>query len=698
MTVAFPALQVAAVVLFPAAAAAQARTEAPALLVDPFVGTLGDFGQLSPAASAPFGMVHLGPDTSPANHAGYDHAATMLAGFSHTRMEGVGCSGAGGDVRISLTYAGAPALSAMDKGSERAEAGYYRLRYGPGIVAEMTATRGAGAIRFTLPRPGKVIVTVDYSRTYSRHLGAKWHGRPDGDLWASFSAGTVCDAGAYHLHAATRLVVAGKRLPVRWRGDRAVAATTALPVRAGEVIELRTGLSSVDPAAAARVRDIELGAARFASLLRRTRAEWNRELSRITISGPPEQRAMFATAMYRVLQTPVLVSDPDGRFRGSDGRLVQLRRGDAHYSGWAMWDNYRTRMPLLALLDPPRAAAVARSLVRLYGSGKQRWATMHEPFPTVRTEHSGITLLDFRRKGIAGFDARAALAGMAAESPHLARRTPDEQLEAAYDDWAVAELAQDLGDTALAGRHRALALSYRPMWVDVFADPGADADIVRARGLYQGTLAQYRWAPVFDLAWLRQTMGDRFRPELRRFFAGNLFNMTNQPDIHVPYLLAWDGAPAETAAVVERYLTQEVEHRYTNAAVRPRPWVGRSFALSPQGFADGMDDDAGTMTAWYVWATLGLYPLVPGEPEYVVTRPQAEIIVIRPAGGRRIILGKSAGGGLLLDGAEVHGTHLSHARLLGRDPGKAAAGAVNGLAGVSGHQDDHSGSSRLPSP
>jgi len=144
--------------LTPTALAAQ---ETPADLVDPFVGTLADFGQLSPAAVAPFGMMQLGPDTSPANHAGYDHAATTLLGFSHTRGVGVGCGGAGGDLMISLRYAGASGPALIDKSSETARPGIYRVRYDGGILAEMVATRGAGVLRFTLPRAGAVDLRID---------------------------------------------------------------------------------------------------------------------------------------------------------------------------------------------------------------------------------------------------------------------------------------------------------------------------------------------------------------------------------------------------------------------------------------------------------------------------------------------------------------------------------------------------------
>jgi putative alpha-1,2-mannosidase len=644
------------------AAPVGART--PGLLVDPFVGTLADFGQLSPAAVAPYGMVQLGPDTSPANHAGYDHAATQLFGFSHSRAVGVGCGGAGGDVRISFDYAGNPALSPIDKRRERAHAGYYRVAYGNGIVAEMTATRGTGAIRFTVPRSGPVAVKVDFGLSYSKRMSATWSVKGDDDLHASFSAGTVCDAGVYHLHSATRLFRAGKPVAAPWQGD-STSAKLVLTVRAGDVVELRTGLSAVDAAAAAAVREAEMGTTPFDDVAARTLADWNAQLSRLTISGTRTEQAMFYTALFRVMQTPVAITDPDGRTRGSDGKMLYLEPGEQHYASWAMWDNYRTQMPLLALIDPARAEAIARSLVRLYASGKQRWATPDEPFLTVRTEHAGIALLDFRRKGITGFDAQAALAGMVAESPTLARNAPDEQIEAAYDDWATAELATDLGQAALAHSFHDKALSYRPMWLDTFRDLGADADVVKARGLYQGTLAQYRWAPVFDLPWLAQAMGSRMIPELDRFFGENLFNMTNQPDLHVPYLLAWTGQRKASLTIVRRYLSLPVAHRYTNSMVRPEPWIGRSFALKPQGFADGMDDDAGTMSAWYIWATLGLYPLTPGEPRYLVTEPIPAVATLRPRQNVNIVLRKGRKGLLTIGDQEIAGKFIEHTMLSG---------------------------------
>lgn len=128
-------------------------------------------------------------------------------------------------------------------------------------------------------------------------------------------------------------------------------------------------------------------------------------------------------------------------------------------------------------------------------------------------------------------------------------------------------------------------------------------------------------------AWLAQ---------LHHFFDAGLFNMTNEPDIHVPWLFGAAGEPQATADLVRTILTRPMAHPYTNAGKLPRPFVGPSFALAPQGFADGMDDDAGAMTAWYVFATLGLYPLVPGEPWYAVSVPAFAHITLDLGGGRRM--------------------------------------------------------------
>ncbi|MET0290118.1 MAG: glycoside hydrolase domain-containing protein [Pseudoxanthomonas sp.] len=624
--------------------------QAPVEWVDPLVGTQGDHGQLTPAVGAPFGLVQLGPDTQPGNHMGYDHADGLLRGFSHTRAVGVGCGGGGGDLLVRVDYAGDEARPApIDKTSESAAPGRYHLRYGhAGIQADLAATNASGIARFTLPRAGSVVVTLDPMHAYSRRIDARWEATAANALRGALEAGTVCDEGVYRLWFASALQHNGRVLTTSAQPDADRRLRFVVEVAAGDTLELRSAFSTVDADSAARVLDQELGPQSLQEVQAATHAAWNAALSRIELDGGDDaRRALFYTSLFHVLQSPSRIDDVDGRYRAADGVIRQVEEGHHRYSGWAIWDNYRTQLPLLALIDPARSADIAASLAELYAVGKPQWATRTEPFITVRTEHAGIALLDFLRKGIGGVDAKALLQHMVEESTRLQRRTPDQIIEAAYDDWAVWQLAQDLGERSVARDFRQRALSYRPMWLEVFRDIAPDFDTVRARGLYQGTLWQYRWAGVFDLEWLRdQALGPaRFDAQLQQFFDENRYNMTNQPDIQVPALYAITATPSRGQALVERLLTQPIDHPYANEGNRKTPWHGRSFALDPVGFADGMDDDAGCMSAWYLWNSMGLYPLVLGQPRYVVSAvPVFSRLRIHPHAGRTITIERSGQG------------------------------------------------------
>jgi putative alpha-1,2-mannosidase len=658
----------------PHAAEAHAGEAAAIDLVDPLVGTQGDHGQLTPAVGAPFGLVQLGPDTQPGNHMGYDYADGLLRGFSHTRAVGVGCGGGGGDLLVRVDYAGDEGRPApMDKTSESAAPGRYRLRYGrDGIDAELAASHAAGIARFSLPRAGRLVVTLDAKHSYAKRIDARWESTQAGALRGALQGGTVCDEGVYRLWFASTLRLNGRVLDLHAAPDAEQRLRFELQVAAGDTLELRSAFSTVDSDSAAHVLAVELGSQSLTQVQASTREAWRQALARIEVEGGDAQRrALFYTYLFRAMQSPSRIDDVDGRYRAADGVVRRVEKGHHRYSGWAVWDNYRTQLPLLALIDPARSADIAASLAELYAIGKPQWSTRTEPFVTVRTEHAGIALLDFLRKGVGGVDAKALLPRMAADSATLQRTTPDQIIEAAYDDWAVWQLAQDLGEKRIAREFAQRALSYRPMWLEVFRDIAPDFDTVRARGLYQGTLWQYRWAGVFDLDWLRgQALGaQRFDAQLRQFFDENRYNMTNQPDIQVPALYAITATPARGQALVERLLTQPIDHAYANEGNRKTPWHGRSFALEPTGFADGMDDDAGCMSAWYVWNSLGLYPLVLGQPRYVVSAvPAFARVRLHPQPGRSISIERQGNGASVkavdIDGKTMPLPWIEHAALL----------------------------------
>ena len=601
--------------------------------VDVFIGTGGDHGQLHPAAAVPFGMIQLGPETPGKSHSGYDYFQQQLLGFSHNRSSGVGCRGSGGNVLVRADY-GEPAggAVAIHKASETAAPGFYATEYGDDrILAEMTASRRTGWQRYRFPKAGIVYLTVDVAHAHHRSYGADYTIGDDGSISGVVSGATVCDEGRYRVYFS----LGASRSPdavVELDRDR-VAFEYA--VDAGDEILVTTTLSPLDEDAALRQRRLDTADTNFAQVRSRAEALWRERLERIRVSGSVEDRTLFYTALFRVYQSPQLLAEAGGDYRESDGSRQTATRGD-HYFGWSIWDTFRTKYPLLTITEPAIATDIGRSLAAMYSHTKPLWATDTEPYPTVRTEHSGIVLLDLWRKGLADFDAQALLPLLAEEADRMPRSSPDQVLEAAYDDWAVGTFARLLGDDATAAAYLQRATDYRQTWNEKFRDMGDTADIMHGDGLYEGTLWQYRWFVPFDTDWLIRQLGgpDAFSDELAYFFEQRLYNMGNQPDIQAPFMFKQARAPWRTQQVVRELLREEGEHWYGTHEKKAEPYVGRVFRAQPEGFIPEMDDDAGTMSSWYVLASLGLYPIAPGVPAYSLHTPLHGSISLALDGGR----------------------------------------------------------------
>ena len=601
--------------------------------VDPFIGTAGDHGQLHPAASVPFGMIQLGPETPGRSHSGYDYHQNTLLGFSHNRSSGVGCRGAGGNVLVRADYDG-PAVeeTVLHKDSEAAAPGFYRAEYGPDrILAEMTASRATGWQRYRFPRRGEVYLTINASHAHHEFYAADYTVSADGSIDGSVTGATVCAEGRYTVYFSLH-------------GDREAEDIIELDehrvalrytVEADDEIVVTTAFSSLDPDAASRRRIEDTAQQTFEQVRGRAAELWRDKLSTVRIHGDEEELNLFYTSLYRVYLSPQRLADIGESYRESDGSVQTAGTSD-HYFGWSLWDTFRTKYPLLTITEPAVAKDIGSSLAAMYRHSKPLWATDSEPWPTVRTEHSGIVLLDLWRKGLGNFDARALLPLLAAEADRMPRESPDQVLEAAYDDWAVGTFAGLLGEEAVATRYLARAAEYRPVWIDKFRDMGEGADIMHGDGLYEGTLWQYRWFVPFDIDWvIRQTGGpEGFTGQLSQFFEQRLFNMGNQPDIQAPFMFNFSGAPWRTQAVVRELLKEEGEHWYGTHEKHPEPYVGRVFRAQPEGFIPEMDDDAGTMSAWYVLASMGLYPVAPGVPAYSLHTPLYETATLMLQDGR----------------------------------------------------------------
>ena len=123
--------------------------------------------------------------------------------------------------------------------------------------------------------------------------------------------------------------------------------------------------------------------------------------------------------------------------------------------------------------------------------------------------------------------------------------------------------------------------------------------------------------------------------QLQTFFREELYNQGNEPDIHVPFLFGRLGMPQQTGGIVRSLATQSVTHRYGGNDAYPQPFVGCAFVNQPRGYCPEMDEDDGAMSAWYVFASIGMYPLVVGEAVYELFPPLFDKVTLHLGADRQ---------------------------------------------------------------
>jgi predicted alpha-1,2-mannosidase len=428
------------------------------------------------------------------------------------------------------------------------------------------------------------------------------------------------------------------------------------------------------------------------SVAEKTKRAWNTELNRVAVSGGTAGRQIaFYTALYHGLQQPNLVSDVDGQYLGMDQKPHRVAPGqDAQYSNFSGWDQYRAQVQLLALLEPRVAGNFAQSL---YNYAQQndgvwdRWVHVNGATHVMTGDPTAATLATFYAMGVRNFDYRGAFDSLykqatvprpeglqdggcpgqcVGQRPNLAQYLTShyapndvchcwggaaETLEDSVADFAIGHFAELLGRTREAAELHARGAYWRNVynpengymqarnvdgsWVTPF-DPASD------RGFAQGSAAAYTWMVPQDVSGLADAMGGKANAVTRLdgFFhdangnwllkgGGPLkYDPTNEPDIHAPWLYNELGRP---------WKTQETVRQLVNSV----------YGTGPSGLPG--NDDLGTMSAWYVFAALGIYPRTPGSGELLLSSPLFPSAVIRPAGGAPIRITTSGSGKYVLD-------------------------------------------------
>ncbi|MET7433843.1 GH92 family glycosyl hydrolase [Streptomyces flaveolus] len=652
-------------------------------LVNPFIGTQNE-GNTYPGAAVPFGMVQLSPDTGHATGYDYADDHIRGFSLVHLSGVGCGLGGdlpvlpTTGDVTQTDYARYAARFSHAD---EEASPGYYRVRLDSGIGAELTATRRTGVQRYTFPATDKANVLLNAAQSLHRNVTTKVEILDDHTVRTAITGRGFCqDTQPYTVYTLTRFDRPFTAYGT-WNGstvtDGARTGSDGAYVRfdTGEdrTVEATTALSYVDARGAAVNLRAE-GGRSFDTVRDQARRTWEDRLGDIRVRGGADSlRRTFYSSLYRSFLAPNVGSDADGRYTGWDQRIHRAR-GFTYYQNWSLWDTYRTQSQLLSLLAPREARDMAVSVVKIdeqagwlpkwgYGTVETNIMTGDPVTPFLTNAYQQGLLKGYEeqayralRKNADGVPPAASPAvGREGNREYLAhgyvpylKNRPHTKpgdsdydhgasatLEYALSDAMLARMARDLGHGQDADRYAARSRNYRALFdpstgffrardaSGAFTGPDDPAE---SEGFHEGTSWQYQWLVPQDLPGVVDLIGGREAANARldSFFAydrlledpaktarevwvngpyeyynADKYNPQNEPDLIAPYTYLSTGQPWKTTDVVHAALTL--------------------FTDSPTGMTG--NDDLGTMSAWNVLSSIGLFPVQPGYDTWGLTTP-----------------------------------------------------------------------------
>ena len=672
----------------------------PAALVHPLDGTAtgpvnpGTVGEF-PGADLPFGMLQWSPDTSPnaaQGGGGYAYGDSAISGFSLTHLSGTGCPSYQ-DVPILPTVGtlSSPASSVAPFSHEREQAspGRYQVQLGgpAPISVSLAVTTRSGISSFVFP-PSTVSNVLFKVADSSNPVSAS-NVRPVGDdeIEGQVSSGQFCGTGTdYTLSFAARFnrpfSSAGTWDGSGVRtGSSACTGTTCgsfatFDTTTQRQVLMKVAISFVSTQDAVQNLEAEDPGWSLPKVAAHATARWNALLGRVSVEGgTPALEHTFYTALYHSLLFPNVVSDVNGRYAGSDGK-VHTASGREEYANFSEWDIYRSEVQLESLVDPHDVGNMVQSLVddAQQGGWLPKWAIVGGDESQMNGDSADPIIADAYAMGVRNFNVRTALRdmvkgatetedhhGLEIERQYLSQyvsqhyvnaNSPDltsidysiggsATLEYAIDDFAIAQIATAEHDRSLASTMDRRAANWEYLFnpaTGYVQARGADGSFPAGSafeasqlepggqtGFEEGNAVQYTWSVPQDLAGLASLMGggDVATGRLQAFM-GSL-NATrnvpqewsgNEPDEWAPWEFDFFGSPDQT----QRFVRAIADNGYADAPVD-----------------EPGNDDLGALSSWYVWAALGFFPVTPGSADLALASPLFPSIRITLPDGRQLV-------------------------------------------------------------
>lgn len=433
-------------------------------------------------------------------------------------------------------------------------------------------------------------------------------------------------------------------------GDGNVGVYLGFYLKKGECLHIKMGTSFTSAQNAYKNLVNEVPDWDFSGIQQKTKQAWEFALGKVMIEqATSQQKRVFYTSLYHAMQHPRLFSDVDGQYPAfASQNKLRTSKGD-YYDDFSMWDIYRAQIPLLEILNPTLVNDLVSSLVDKGQQGD--WLPIFPCWNSYTAamigDHATSVIASAYLKGIRDFDVQEAYRLMYKNAFVVAdsldyyqgkgrrglqsylkygyipmedsvpiafhkKEQVSRTLEYAYDDYALAMFANALGKSADHDKLLKRAKNYQLVF---------DKQVGMVRGRYvdgswykpfhgearepyitEGTPHQYTFYVPQDITGLAKLMGGQqvLEKSLDQLFANGGYWHGNEPGHQIPFLYNYTNAPWKTQERVRQILNEE-------------------YSDGPGGLSG--NDDAGQMSAWYVFAALGFYPVNPIAGEYPLTTP-----------------------------------------------------------------------------
>jgi predicted alpha-1,2-mannosidase len=568
--------------------------------------------------------------------------------------------------------------SAFSHANETAQAGYYKVKLNDdNITAELTTTNRVGMHQYTFPKSDQSHIILD--------LMAGIYNYDDKTVWTYVRVVNDTLVTGYRQTygwARTRTVYFAMSFskPFKSYGQKNYDTKQAyrgfwgkfdqsknFPEIAGkkvrmyfdfntntdEKIKIKFAISPVSQENALQNMRTEITGWDFEKVKDQAQETWNKELNKIAITASEADKTNFYTAMYHAFINPTTYTDVNGQYKGLD-QGVHTSNGFTNYTTFSLWDTYRALHPFFNIMQPSRNNDMVKSMMAHYEQNSLQmlpiWSHYANDNWCMSGYHSVSVIADAVIKGVYNGDANQALAACIATAnkrnyegigyyidlgyipAERSGNSVSHTLEYAYDDWCIAQMAKklnrmDVYETFIkrSGNWKNnfdMSTGFmRPKLADGTFKKDFDALSTHGQGFIEGNSWNYSFFVPHDPTALMQLMGgkNKFAARLDTLFNMHLpdefFAETeditregiiggyvhgNEPAHHVAYFYNWADQAYKTQAQVRRILKMQ-------------------YKPTPDGL--GGNDDCGQMSAWYMFSSLGFYPVLPGGDEYALGSP-----------------------------------------------------------------------------